>query len=208
MSTRIPIYHLTHKNNLSGILSEGCLYCDREAQNHLVQATAYQHLKRRRAQTRVPNIGDTLDHYVPFYFAPRSPMLYAIYKGNVSGVSPDQRPLIYLVTYVDTILNNGLSFIFTDRHPLSFGVRWSTDIGNLPAMIDWEVMRSLTWCDTADYPNRKSRRQAEFLVYHKLPFNLIEKIGVYDTAIRQEVLELLHATPYQPLVSVERSWYY
>lgn len=205
----IPIYHMTHINNLPNILAQGCIYCDRDAQRYLRRQTAYSHLKARRAGTYVSQ-GGTLDQYVPFYFAPRSPMLYAIHTGHVPGVPADQRPIIYLVTYAQTVAEAGLPFVFCDRHPLSDPryLRWSNNLSDLHTLIDWEVMRSLTWHNTPLYPNRKSRRQAEFLVRGKLPFELIHKIGVYDRTMLSEVQRLLQPYPYQPNVSVERGWYY
>ena len=41
--------------------------------------------------------GGTIHDYVAFYFAPRAPMLYAIYKGNVADYTEGQTPLVYLV---------------------------------------------------------------------------------------------------------------
>ncbi|MFQ3611442.1 MAG: DUF4433 domain-containing protein [Fimbriimonadales bacterium] len=207
MGSRIPIYHITHKDNLANILKQGYLYCDHEAQKYLRRQTAYSHLKARRAMTYVPQ-GGTLDQYVPFYFAPRSPMLYAIYTGYVPGVAADQSPIVYLVTEVQTVADAGLKFAFCDRHPLSGWVRWSSNLKDLPQMIDWRVMQSLTWYNTEEYPDRKSRRQAEFLVHDKLPFGLIHRIGVYDRTVLQQVQGLLQSYSYQLNVSVERGWYY
>jgi len=36
--------------------------------------------------------------YVPFYFAPRSPMLYKLHKGGVPNYTGGQDPLVYLVS--------------------------------------------------------------------------------------------------------------
>ena len=54
--------------------------------------------------------------YVPFYFAPRSPMLYAIHMGNVDGCTAGQADIVYLVASAQRIEENGFSFVFTDGH--------------------------------------------------------------------------------------------
>ncbi|MBD3884903.1 DUF4433 domain-containing protein [Phormidium tenue FACHB-886] len=58
----------------------------------------------------------TLTDYVPFYFAPCSPMLYAIHQGNVPTHSDGQEGVIYLGSTVETVQQANLSFVFTDGH--------------------------------------------------------------------------------------------
>lgn len=78
---------------------------------------AYERIQDRRARTRVPcGAGGVLQDYVPFYFAPRSPMLYAIHKGNVEGYAQGQNPVIHLVSEAEAIEASGLAFAFTDGH--------------------------------------------------------------------------------------------
>lgn len=52
---------------------------------------AHQNIQDRRAYRQVPfDPGGVLHDYVPFYFAPRSPMLYTISRGNVVGYEQGQ----------------------------------------------------------------------------------------------------------------------
>ena len=45
---------------------------------------AYESIQDRRSIKSVPcGVGGSLHDYVPFYFAPRSPMLYTIHRGNL-----------------------------------------------------------------------------------------------------------------------------
>ncbi|UTW68357.1 DUF4433 domain-containing protein [Anaerobacillus sp. HL2] len=44
--------------------------------------------------------------------------------------------------------------------------------------MDWDVMESKYWFDTDDDPDRKRRRQAEFLVLRHFPLELVLGIGV------------------------------
>jgi len=67
---------------------------------------AYQHIKDRRARKRVPaGPGGTVADYVPFYFAPRSPMLYAITRGLVPGYDGGQSSVVHLVTSTDAVVS-------------------------------------------------------------------------------------------------------
>lgn len=49
--------------------------------------------------------------YVPFSFAPRSPMLYVIDKGGIPEYGEGQDPLVHLVTDVDTIIRKQLLYV-------------------------------------------------------------------------------------------------
>jgi hypothetical protein len=54
---------------------------------------------------------------VPFHFATRLPMMFAIHKGNVGGRSSDTTPLIYVDSSVQRVQEIGLQFVFSDGHP-------------------------------------------------------------------------------------------
>ena len=87
MPTRV--FHITAIENLPLILAHGGLRCvsDLRRDGTAYANIAHSHLQDRRATTPVRCGPDGCLHdYVPFYFAPRSPMLYAIYKGNVAGL--------------------------------------------------------------------------------------------------------------------------
>jgi hypothetical protein len=51
--------------------------------------------------------------YVPFYFAPRSPMLYKLHKGGVPNYTNGQDPLVYLVSSAEAVAASGASFVFS-----------------------------------------------------------------------------------------------
>lgn len=162
----LPIYHITHINNLESIISEGGLLAYNAMRTAEIQYTniAYENIQNRRATFRIPcGAGGVLHDYVPFYFAPRSPMLYAINKGNVPNYSQGQAAVIHLVSSVDYIDAEGLDFVFTDGHAAMTFTDFFDDLNDLGA-IDWDVMKSRYWNDTDEDNDRKRRRQAEFLV--------------------------------------------
>lgn len=53
--------------------------------------------------------------------------------------------------------------------------------------VDLPLMRERYWKDTEDDPDRERRRQVEFLVHDRVPWEVIEKIGVMDAKIRARV---------------------
>ena len=93
-------------------------------------------------------------------------MLYSIRGGFVEGYSEGQDPIVHLEATVEAVARTGLAFAFTDGHAELAVTDYFDDLTKLPEIVDWEVMRSEYWNDTADQPDRKRKRQAEFLVHH------------------------------------------
>jgi len=190
----LPIYHITHINNLPSILEAGGLIPNSQLKKQQINYLdiAHENIQNRRAKTPVPcSAGGFLHDYVPFYFAPRSPMLYAIHKGNVAGYQEGQNSVIYLVAYVEQIESQGLAFAFTDGHAVMAYTSFYDNLEALEHEIDWELMGEKYWANTPDDPDRKFRRQAEFLVDQFCPWETIKEIGVINQSIQTQVEQLL-----------------
>ncbi len=206
----LPIYHITPIDNLESIISEGRLL----AYNVMLETgtnytnIAYENIQDRRARIRVPcGAGGVLHDYVPFYFAPRSPMLYTINQGNVPNYTQGQAAVIHLVSDVLEIDIRGLDFVFTDGHAVMEFTTFFDDLDYLGA-IDWDVMESRYWFDINEDNDRKRRRQAEFLVKNFFPWELIREIGVINSTIKAKPENILQNFTHKPSVIVQKNWYY
>jgi hypothetical protein len=135
-------------------------------------------------------------------------MLYAIRGGFVEGYSDGQDPILHLEASVEAVVRTGLAFAFTDGHAELAVTDYFDDLTKLSEKVDWDVMRSEYWNDTADQPDRKRKRQAEFLVHHFAPWTLVHRIGVKTVAVKQEVEAILAASAHRPEVEVRGDWYY
>ena len=213
MTYPIPtsLYHITHVNNLSGILTAQGLYCKASLREDRQQVDVshydLQERRRRRAVTCGP--GGNLHDYVPFYFAPRSPMLYALYRNNVKGYQEGQTPIVYLVSSVQRIVQVGSAFVFSDGHPIMALSQFYTSLENLERL-DWKVMVSPYWNDTAEFPNRKQLRQAEFLIHRFVPWVCIESLAVRTHTMQEQVQSIIDAAPshlHKP-VHLAQEWYF
>lgn len=207
---QVYLYHITSIENLPSVIESRGL----KSKNRLLQENtghrdiAYGHIQDRRAQYEVPCAsGGCLHDYVPFYFGPRSPMLYAIHGGFVDGYDEGQEPILHLVTKVSMILEEELSFAFTDRHAVLTYASFFEDVKDLDK-VDHNLMQEKYWHDTDEYPQRKERRQAEFLIRDFMPFNVIGAIGVMNENVEQQVLEALKPLDEAPPVIVRQKWYY
>ena len=184
----VPIYHITNINNLPRIVQTGGLWCDAERvrQGFECVGIAHEGLKQRRARTpvrdragRAITAGGVLADYVPFYFANRSPMLYSIHRGNVVGYAGGQAEVIHLVSSVERAVMRDRAWCFTDGHAVEAMTEFLTVTEHLNT-IDWDSVRARTWHDTPDFPDRKRRKQAEFLVHGSVPWDWFDRIGVKD----------------------------
>lgn len=204
------IFHITHIENLSSILQSGKIWCDTErAKNQfLTKGIAHENIKAKRARRIVPNcLGGTLADYVPFYFAPRSPMLCAIYNNRVKDYQGGQEAIIHLVSKIEKVIQRNLPFTFTDGHAEMQVSQFYNDLADMDK-IDWNIMREKYWRDTVEDGDRTRRRQAEFLVHNNFPADLITGIGTISEAVKVQVERILSANNKQITTAVRQNWYY
>jgi hypothetical protein len=215
------VFHITAIDNLASIAAQGSLLAKNQAAAHgLVAANiAYAHIQGRRAARIVPiGPGGTLHDYVPFYFAPRSPMLYTINNGNVPDCDYRQDDIAHLVSTVQIASEGDRRIVFSDIHAALDYARFFDDLGSLTE-IDWTIFFEpplregycLYWQNRHTPPHHIRRmeiRQAEFLVFHELPIAAISEIGVRTTAAAARVKEVLAGSGWNPSVRVVPGWYF
>lgn len=209
---RPKIYHITHLDNLSKIVDD-VLWSDAERIRRGLECTivGMNEIKRRRLEELfVDCYPDTrVGDYVPFYFCPRSIMLYLLYMGNHPDLTyhGGQRPILHLQADLDAVLEwasaGGRRWVFSKGNA---GARYA-EFFNDPAQLDrlnWEAIAANDWRNR----DVQEGKLAEFLVEQSFPWELIERIGVMDVEVSQQVATLISGADHQPTVAVERSWYY
>lgn len=204
------LYHITNYRNLPSILEKKGLSAYSQVADDQIPYTdiSHQSIQSRRSTTPIllpPN--GMLHDYVPFYFAPRSPMLYAIKQGIVDGYTGTQNDIIYLVTRTDIIENAGNDYVFTNGHAIILWTEFYNKLSDLD-QIDWEVMESNYWNDTDEHPDRKRKRQSEFLVHQFVDFSLLLGIGVRSEQMKNTVNQMLKEYHKETEVLIRPSFYY
>ena len=203
------IYHFTALANLPSIARSGGLHCLNGLLRNGIRhdSIAYESVQAKRANTRVPcGPGGCLHDYVPFFFAPRSPMLYAIHKGRV--LCPNgQDGLACIVSTAENIADGGIGFAFTDGHGIMALTNFYDDLRNLNK-IDWAVMGARYWQDTSDAPDRSRRRQAEFLVQKFFPWRCVLGVAVNRAATIAKVRASLGVLGATTQVKVKSDYFF
>lgn len=204
------LFHFTHVANLSSVIAHG-LRSDSavRADGSLAVEVGEDRIKEQRRRRNVPiGPGGVVADYVPFYFAARSPMLYAIHRGNVPAYQDGQDPLVYLVTDVARLQEADCRFVFTDRNAYYRTAAYAEDPADIDQLVDWPLMEARIWKDTDDQPDRMERRMAEFLVHESVPFSAVMAVGVRSEATASAVAEVLGTLDDPPQVAVRPDWYY
>ncbi|MFI7606706.1 DUF4433 domain-containing protein [Micromonospora sp. NPDC049366] len=208
------IMHFTHIDNLPGILKAGKLFSDSGVGSQLATNVGAAEIKARRRQRIVPcTPGGVVADYVPFYLAPRSPMMYRIacdHRDGKPGCYPGgDDPLVYLVSSVERVDAAGLDWVASDGNCSVGLTSFSARLDDLAALIDWPLLRARVWKDIPEDMDRMRRRAAEFLVHREFPLNLVIGYAVRTDERQEQVKQLLRdAGMIEPYVRVRPDWYY
>lgn len=210
------IYHIVHVDRLPSIIADGCLWCDAEILRRASPGTTIgmNDIKRRRLNEL------TLTHYpdlyvgecVPFYFCPRSIMLYLIHQANHPELSyhGGQEPIVHLAADLRASVawarQNNRRWVFTLSNAGAYYFEDRCDLAQL-GEIDWTAVQANRWGGIGVPPAIKEGKQAEFLMEYNFPWHLVEHIGVHSRAIYQQVIRMLPANR-RPQVAVQPEWYY
>jgi ssDNA thymidine ADP-ribosyltransferase, DarT len=207
------IYHITHWRNLPQIVATGRLWSDasRIAQGLDCLIVGMSEIKRRRLEELEVNChpGTKVGHYVPFYFCPRSIMLYILHQANHPDLQyrSGQQPIVHLQADLHTTAqwaeNNALRWAFSTSNAGAYYASFYASLDRL-GEVNGTAIEATDWRD----PLIKDGKQAEFLIHDWFPWELIEKVGVFNQNISDEVLKVLSTSGHAPVVNIERAWYY
>ncbi len=207
------IYHITHIDNLSGIAAGIGLVSDarRIASGLSCSLVGMSTIKERRlTEIKVAcHPGTTVGQYVPFYFCPRSIMLYILHKGNHPDVSyrGGQKPIVHLQADFNAVVHwantNQVRWAFSNGNAGSYITSFYKKSADLDKL-DWEAVAASDFRDA----RIKEGKQAEFLMFDVFPWTLVEKIGTIDHATATKVKTALASADHHPVIAVEPTWYF
>lgn len=205
------LYHIVHLDRLESIVADGCLWSDAERIKRELDGTTIGMDKIKKRRLEDLTLSSHPDLYVgdcvPFYFCPRSVMLYVIYKGNHPdlGYTGGQQEIVHLETdfarAIDWARSEGRRWAFTDSNAGAYFFNDWNDPVHLDRL-DWKAIGASDWHACKD------GKQAEFLLEGQFPWELVERVGVIDRAAEERVLACIATAMYKPAVEIRREWYY
>jgi hypothetical protein len=208
----LPNFHITHVDNLESILRDGELLSDRAMieRGGPNSSIGMSSIKQRRLSLPVKCFsGEYVGDFVPFYFCPRSVMLFVIHCANHPELAykGGQMPIIHLESNVQDATAWATA---NNRH-------WAYSLANAGAAYaefrdSMAHLNQLNWplIASTDFriPEVKEAKQCEFLVQDSYPWRLISRIGVKSMQIRERVASIIGDQKHLPKVEVIPDWYY
>ena len=208
--TSIKIFHILHIDRLNSVLSDRFLY-------------SYSYIRKFKkngttigiADIKINRLFKKLSKYpqiavgdcTPFYFCPRSVMLYMIYKGNYPEIpyKGGQAPILHIVAdfyrTIEWTNSNNKHWVFTPTNAAASYTEDFNDV-NMLSKINWDIVHSNNW------KKHREQKQAEFLIENSFPIELIEKIGVYSEEYAEKVQKILSQFNININIEVRPDWYY
>lgn len=216
MMTAVPahpkIYHIVHVDRLASIVADGHLWCDAEVIKRGSAGTTIgmSSIKQRRLTSSLASHpGLMVGGCVPFYFCPRSIMLFIISRANHPELTyhGGQGPIVHLECDLKEViaaadkhqrrwaftLSNAGSTYFEDR----------ADVSRL-SEIDWTAVQSNIWSASAI----REPKQAEFLVERSFPWRLVSRLGALSPEIAHRASIAMGDAKHRPPIEIHREWYY
>ena len=204
------IYHIVHISKLSAIITDGFLLSSAELQRRpsVGVTIGMKEIKRRRLEdiTLSTHPGLYVGKCVPFYFCPRSVMLYMFHTHNSEiEYRGGQEPILHLMADLrrtaEWAEHTGFRWAFTNSNAGSYYFEDYNDLNDLDKL-DWDAIKATYWS------GRQDKKQAEFLVEERFPWKLIEGIGVYSYEWADKVNAILKEKKQNTPVKPKREWYY
>ena len=204
------IYHIVHVDRLASIVADNCLWCDSEIATRQPEGTTIgmnSIKQRRRTKTLNSHPDLRVGDCVPFYFCPRSVMLYVISQRNHQELTYQggQDPIVHLEADLRQTI------VWAEKHKQRWaftlsnaGAAYFADRCNLAQLgeIDWEAVRTREW------QQHKEGKQAEFLIERQFPWELVSRIGVRSPQVYRQTLSAIEAGIHQPPIDIKPEWYY
>lgn len=198
-------FRMVHIKNIPHILQYGIVRKDSPNANPeyvpIGDATVIRTRQNKRATDDTP-----LSEYIPFYFGPRSPMLYVIQHGynGVKHYPPSE--IVYCVVKIEDITNSGIDCCFTDGHAINAATSFyaKSQLPELNTFVKYEDVFREHW-SASDYGDEvKRKKEAELLIKDDIPVQYIDSFVVYHKEVRQRLVEMGVTQP----IYVSSQFYY
>jgi len=153
--------------------------------------------------------GDHVGDFVPFYFCPRSIMLFVIHCANHSELAyrGGQGPIVHLEADLHEVVAwadaTGRKWAFTLSNAGAYYTQFRSRVDQLDE-VNWPAVTSTDF-RAAEV---KEGKQAEFLLHLQFPWHLVRRIGVSAPSVAQQVANALRGIAHRPVVEIRRDWYF
>lgn len=203
------LFRITHIANLPWLLTNGLHCANGTVHDPNFVAIGNPDLIGKRTRRQVPIAPNgTLADYVPFYFTPKSPMLYNIKTGYNGITKRSNQEIVILVTSCQAMTDHGVSVLFTDRHAYTATAAWTSDPADLATMIDWDILCRHDFARNDSYPDKMERYQAEALAHRHVQRDALLGVGCVSDAVKRCIEASVQAAGLGLQVFARPGWYF
>jgi hypothetical protein len=206
---RARIFRITHIGNIEWILNNG-LHCNNSPTKdpNFVQIGNPDLINKRAARVVPAPTGGTLDDYIQFYFTPFSPMLYNIKTGWNGIQKRPMREIVILTSTLHDLALNNVGFTFTDRHAYLQLARFSSQLAELAAWIDWKILRARDFARDPNDPGKFERYQAEALALGHVPLPALNGVVCHGAEEEAHLRDLVQNAGVEFSVAARPNWFF
>jgi hypothetical protein len=210
------IYHIVHVDRLASIIADDELKCDAamNGRHNAGTTIGMSSIKQRRLTLPIDcRPGLCVGDCVPFYFCPRSVMLYLIHCANHHELSyrGGQGPIVHLELDLYEMValsnENNRRWAFTLSNAGAYYFEDRCDLSQLNE-INWDAVAANRWSGNGISGSLKEGKQAEFLVEQTVPWNGVRRMGVFNRAVGLQVGNVMRGANHRPTIEIKRNWYY
>jgi ssDNA thymidine ADP-ribosyltransferase, DarT len=202
------IFRITHVDNVPWILANGLHCCNSACRDPKFRQIGNPDLINKRAGRVVPIAPrGTLSNYVPFYFTPHSPMLLNIKTGYNGVQMTPMADIAIIVTSLHKASQEGLDFVFTDRHAYVAAAQFSRNMEDL-SRVDWALLQSRDFKRDPDDPGKCERYQAEALIHEIVPVSALSGIVCHGLPQQAKLQKEIANLSLQIKVVALPGWYF
>jgi hypothetical protein len=202
------IFRIAHLSNVKWILEHGLHCSESEIRDPAFVSIGNAEVIARRQSRQVPVApGGTLGDYVPFYFTPCSPMLLNLKTGWRGAPIRPMEEIVVLVSSIERLENQGIPYLFTDRHALLKHALFFDSREHLD-QVDFARLQNRDFAADPEDPGKMDRYQAEALVHRMLPVTALLGIACYTEEVRGALERDVTSSALGLFVATRREWYF
>lgn len=182
-------FRITHIDNIPHIVRCGLVRADSPLRDEHYVSIGDKQVIKVRGEREIK--GYRISEFVPFYFGPRSPMLYVIQHGYNGVAKIDAENIVYCVVRLDDLVRDSIDCVFTDGHALSnlTTIYTKDKLPLIDSLVNYDDVYSSQWNSETDM-DLKRRKEAELLIKNDLPAQYIRGFVVYNERAKQRMESL------------------
>lgn len=174
-------YYFADFRNFESIISNGIFsknYIHKTRIKNYDFSNSEVQVRRHFKEIDLNGIKYRIHDFVPLYFVPKTPTLFAI----------DERELLFFIEINKNIISHNKKYIFSDGNAASNRTGFYDDLGEAKKNIPWEVLNAKFW---NNFEDGKRKRNAEILIYDKIETSYFNRVIVNNKEVFNFFLEIL-----------------